>query len=64
MKPQIEITVDELGNTEIEAIGCPGPSCQSLTEAFEKALGTKTADRKNPEFYGRQNQGQQAKAGQ
>ena len=48
---QIEITIDGLGNSQIEVKGHVGPGCQSLTEAFEKAIGARSGDFKKPEFY-------------
>lgn len=62
--PSIEVTISPTGDTTVEAKGCSGPSCQSLTEAIEKAIGTTHEDVKKPEFHRPQYQqaGQQQKA--
>jgi len=59
----IIITIADGGATEIKVQGCAGPSCQSLTESIEKALGVKTADAKTHEYHAAVTQGQRAQAG-
>jgi hypothetical protein len=44
-KKQIELTIDETGNTTIDVEGYTDGSCRTATEAIEKALGGVT-DRK------------------
>jgi hypothetical protein len=63
MTMEVQVTIDNGGQTEVKVIGCPGPSCSSLTAAIEKALGSTVADTKTPEFYKQVQQTQQAKAG-
>jgi hypothetical protein len=45
-KKQIELTIDESGNTVIDVEGYTDGSCRTATEAIEKALGGVT-ERKN-----------------
>jgi hypothetical protein len=46
----INVTVDENGGVEIEAVGFKGHSCEQATAALEKALGMKTKSIKKPEY--------------
>jgi hypothetical protein len=39
-KKQIEVVIDEEGNTTIEAQGYTDGSCRTATDALEKALGS------------------------
>lgn len=39
MEKTIEVTVDALGNTKVEANGFQGQGCEAATEAIEKAVG-------------------------
>lgn len=63
MSQRIEVTLDEIGNAQVEVIGCAGPSCKSLTEGIEKALGKTVQDVNKPEIH-RQTQVQQQKSRQ
>lgn len=47
----IIITIDELGQIEIEATGFKGKACEAATEAMIKALGTPKCIKKKPEYY-------------
>jgi hypothetical protein len=47
----INITVNEEGQIEIEAVGFKGASCQQATDAMIKALGLPTKEIKKPEFF-------------
>lgn len=49
--PQIEITISEAGDVQVEARGTSGAGCQQLTRAIEEAIGRTTADAKKPEFF-------------
>lgn len=51
MTQQITIEVDAEGNVQVGASGVKGGSCQALTRAIEKAIGTTTTDHKTQEFY-------------
>lgn len=48
---QLTIDIDADGGTQIKVSGCPGPSCQKLTEAIEKAVGQTVKDVKTGEFH-------------
>lgn len=63
-QPQILVTVDQTGNSQVEVVGACGPGCQHLTAAFEQVLGRTVADQKKPEFHAQERQGQQQKAQQ
>lgn len=60
---EVNITIDQQGNSTIKVLGVAGPSCKSLTEGIEKALGTVTKDVKTPEFLQQANQSNHQKAG-
>ena len=49
--PTIEIIVSPQGETKITTKGFAGRKCQDATRELERALGTKTADKKTAEFY-------------
>lgn len=63
MTPEITVTIDLGGATEIAVKGHAGPGCKNLTAAIEKALGKVTSDRRTPEYHQTASQKQQAKAG-
>ena len=48
---QIKITIEENGDTVVEAIGFKGKSCQDATKQIEQALGSVQKSTKKPEFY-------------
>lgn len=49
---KVVVTVDVLGNTEIDAQCFVGESCKDTTELFAMALaGTVTGEDTKPEFY-------------
>lgn len=53
------ITVDiQDGKTTIETRGYTGKACMDATAELEKALGTRTSDKKTPEFETRHVQSQ------
>lgn len=58
MPEQILVTVDPQGNSQVEARGVPGPGCQHLTAAIERALGRTVVNRTTPEFHQQAAQGQ------
>lgn len=51
MPEQILVTVDPQGNSQVEARGVPGPGCQHLTAAIERALGRTVENRTTPEYH-------------
>ena len=51
MSKTITITVDPEGKIKLETEGYSGPACLKATEALEKLLGKKVAEKKTPEFY-------------
>jgi hypothetical protein len=59
----VTVTIDDGGATEVKVEGVAGPSCKSLTEGIEKALGKVTSDQKTPEFHHKATQKAQAGAG-
>ncbi len=48
---RIEITVTSEGETSVETKGFAGPSCEAASQPYEDALGTKTAQRRTPEYH-------------
>lgn len=62
--PNVEVTISNEGEVEVEAHGVKGSGCAALTKAIENAIGQTTSDRKKPEFTQSASQGKQAKAGQ
>lgn len=53
MQKEIIVTIDQLGNSTVEAVGFKGKGCTDATAAIEAALsgGGGTVDRKmKPEF--------------
>lgn len=48
---QIKITIDELGQIEIEAAGFKGKACEAATDAMIKALGVPVCTKKKPEYF-------------
>ena len=52
-KGTITVIVDTLANVEISVTGAPGKSCQSLTAALEKALGTPSTSKRTQQYYER-----------
>ena len=52
MSRRIEITIDNEGETKVEAFGYVGGACMKATEPLKKALiGTPSAEVKKPEFF-------------
>ncbi len=51
MAKEIEFTIDEDGNVEIDLTGCDGKGCVDLSNKLAKALGHVTVSRKKKEFY-------------
>lgn len=51
MAERVVVTVGTDGEITVEAEGSVGRGCEALTAAFEAGLGTKTGDRKKPEWY-------------
>ena len=51
MSPRIEITVTPAGATSVETKGFAGPACRAASAPYEAALGTKTAERRTPEYH-------------
>ncbi len=52
MTKRIEITIDEDGETTVEAFGYKGGACVNATAPLTNALiGTPTESVKKPEFY-------------
>ena len=49
-KPRIIISINKLGETEVEVIGAQGKTCLSLTNALTTALGKVTDTDFKPEF--------------
>lgn len=41
-KPQIEVEIDEQGNSTVSVTGVSGSDCKALTDDIEKALGKVT----------------------
>ncbi len=56
--PRITITISPTGQTTVATSGYQGKSCQDATRQLEQALGTVASDRKTPEFYQTQAEGQ------
>lgn len=50
-KHEVEIEIDEVGNTTIHVKGVKGKSCTSVSELFEKVLGTVKSRSCTTEFY-------------
>lgn len=48
---QIEVEIDDEGNPKITVVGCPGPTCKSLTEALERDLGVVVSDQPTREMH-------------
>ena len=48
---EIEFTIDEEGNIEIDLQGFDGQGCQSLADKIAKALGKVTTREQKQEFY-------------
>lgn len=48
---EIKILIDEKGNVEVATSGFSGSDCKKATDALERALGKKIADRTTPEFF-------------
>ena len=48
--PQVIVTIDEKGNSEIDVKGGQGASCHDLTKAFRN-LGKLVEEHNKPEFY-------------
>ena len=51
-KPQIEVIIDENGNTEVKVKGVAGAGCKAMTADLEAALG-KVADTSKTRDYSR-----------
>lgn len=51
MAREIEFTIDEDGNVEIDLIGFEGKGCTELADQFTKALGHAKINEKKKEFY-------------
>lgn len=51
MAERVVVTISAGGEIAVEAEGSVGRGCEALTAAFESGLGTKTGDRKKPEWY-------------
>jgi len=50
--PEIVVTIDTDGTTEIEVNGHSGPGCADLTKAVAKALqGDTKEERRKPEYF-------------
>lgn len=49
MAKVIDIVIED-GKATISTSGFAGKACMDVTAQLEKALGTKTSDRKTPEF--------------
>ena len=47
----IEVIVSPQGETTIQPRGFSGSECLQASQAIEKALGVKVADRSTPEFH-------------
>ena len=60
---EIVIEIADGGGSTIRVNGCQGPSCATLTKAFEEALGTTVSDVKLPEYHQTSKQGQSVQAG-
>lgn len=56
--PRITIAISPTGETTVATSGYRGKSCQDATKQLEKALGTVASDKKTPEFYQTQAEGQ------
>lgn len=51
MAKEIEFTIDEDGNVEIDLIGFEGKGCTEMSDKLIKALGHATFQQKKKEFY-------------
>ena len=51
MSQTIEVVVAPNGETRVETKGFTGSSCRAASEFIERALGTSTGERLEPEFY-------------
>jgi hypothetical protein len=51
MPAVVYVDVSPEGQATVSVEGCPGPGCQQLTEAIEKAIGRTTQDVKTPDLY-------------
>lgn len=47
-KKEVLVTIDEEGNTSIEALGYTDGTCRTVTEDIEKALGAVTNRKMKP----------------
>ena len=54
----IEITVGPKGETRVETKGFNGPECRLASQFVEQALGQRTTERLNGEYYNSQQAGQ------
>ena len=50
----IEVIIDAEGGVSLQTKGFNGQGCKSASEALEKALGAKTADKPTAEMYAAQ----------
>lgn len=60
--PQITVTIDQDGDTNVAVQGQPGPGCKQLTAAIERAIGQTTKDQTTPEMQQSAGQRQQREA--
>ena len=51
MSKEIEVTIDDNGETSVDLKGFDGKGCQEVMDKLTKVLGKKTKLEKKPEFY-------------
>ncbi len=56
--PRITVTISPTGQTVVKTSGYKGKSCQDASRQLEQALGSVSSERKTPEFYETQAEGQ------
>ncbi len=51
VNPVLEVVISPAGEVTLSVSGVPGPTCTTLTQAIEQALGRVTADRQTPDYH-------------
>jgi hypothetical protein len=54
--PQITVTVQTDGATEVSVQGVKGQGCDALTKALEASLGSTESKKRTGEYYAKQTQ--------
>ena len=59
--PEILITIQPDGSTQVSVVGQPGPGCLDLTRAIEEALGETESRSCTLEYYEAGTEGEEVK---